>query len=191
VPKRILIVDDSPVIRKTLRETLADQDGWEICGEAANGREAIQKAQQLKPDVIVLDLSMPVMNGLDAARELTRLAPSVPLLMFTNFETARLKQEALSAGVRTLNLSATHLDQKAHRLSRAVRQAPLHGPSVIHEVSRQSQALLAECALLVSHRRFRRWLLRTDLAKDNRFSLVVPLLGIEEPLDLAMGQIRF
>ena len=102
MPKRILIVDDSPVIRKTLRETLADQDGWEICGEAANGREAIQKAQQLKPDVIVLDLSMPVMNGLDAARELTRLAPSVPLLMFTNFETARLKQEALSAGVRTL-----------------------------------------------------------------------------------------
>ena len=102
MPKRILIVDDSPVIRKTLRETLADQDGWEICGEAANGREAIQKAQQLKPDVIVLDLSMPVMNGLDAARELARLAPSVPLLMFTNFETARLKQEALSAGVRTL-----------------------------------------------------------------------------------------
>jgi len=102
VPKRILIVDDSPVIRKTLHQTLERQDDWEICGEAANGREGIEKALRLKPDVIVLDLAMPVMNGLDAARELTRRLPSLPLLMFTNFETARLKQEALSAGVRTL-----------------------------------------------------------------------------------------
>jgi DNA-binding NarL/FixJ family response regulator len=102
VPKYILIVDDSAIIRKTLRATLEQQGGWEVCGEAANGREGIEKALRLKPDVIVLDLAMPVMNGLDAARELTRLLPSVPLLMFTNFETARLKQEALSAGISTL-----------------------------------------------------------------------------------------
>jgi DNA-binding NarL/FixJ family response regulator len=102
VPKRILIVDDSPVIRKTLHQTLERQDDWEICGEAANGREGIEKALRLKPDVIVLDLAMPVMNGLDAARELTRRLPSLPLLMFTNFETARLKQEAISAGVSAL-----------------------------------------------------------------------------------------
>ena len=102
MPKRILIVDDSPVIRKTLHQTLERQDDWEICGEAANGREGIEKAVRLKPDVIVLDLAMPVMNGLDAARELTRRLPSLPLLMFTNFETARLKQEAISAGVSAL-----------------------------------------------------------------------------------------
>jgi DNA-binding NarL/FixJ family response regulator len=102
VPKRILIVDDSPVIRKTLHQTLERQDDWEICGEAANGREGIEKALRLKPDVIVLDLAMPVMNGLDTARELTRRLPSLPLLMFTNFETARLKQEAISAGVSAL-----------------------------------------------------------------------------------------
>ena len=102
MPKRILIVDDSPVIRKTLHQTLERQDDWEICGEAANGRDGIEKALRLKPDVIVLDLAMPVMNGLDAARELTRRLPSLPLLMFTNFETARLKQEAISAGVSAL-----------------------------------------------------------------------------------------
>ncbi len=102
VPKRILIVDDSAVLRKTLREFLEQQDGWEVCGEAADGREGIEKAQQLKPDVIVLDLSMPVMNGLEAARELTRLLPSVPLLMWTSFEIPYLKREALSAGVRTV-----------------------------------------------------------------------------------------
>jgi DNA-binding NarL/FixJ family response regulator len=102
VPKHFLIVDDSPIIRKLLRETFELQEGWEICGEAADGREGVEKAQQLKPDLIVLDLSMPVMNGLDAARELTRLLPWVPVLMYTSFETAHLKREALSAGARTI-----------------------------------------------------------------------------------------
>jgi DNA-binding NarL/FixJ family response regulator len=101
VPKRILIVDDSPVIRDRLRELL-EQTGWEVCGEAANGREGIERAQQLQPDLIVLDLSMPVMNGIEAAHELTRLLPSVPLLMWTDFQTAPLRWKALSAGVRTV-----------------------------------------------------------------------------------------
>jgi DNA-binding NarL/FixJ family response regulator len=102
VPKHFLIVDDSPIIRKLLRETFELQEGWEICGEATDGREGVEKAQQLKPDLIVLDVSMPVMNGLEAARELTRLLPWVPVLMYTSFETAHLKREALSAGVRTI-----------------------------------------------------------------------------------------
>jgi len=99
VPKCILIVDDSAVVRKTLWETLEQQGGWEVCGEAADGREAIEKAQQLEPDLVVLDISMPVMNGLEAARELKRLLPSVPLVMFTSFQTPHLKREALAAGV--------------------------------------------------------------------------------------------
>jgi DNA-binding NarL/FixJ family response regulator len=99
VAKCILIVDDSLAIRKILREMLGREAGWEVCGEASNGREGVEKAQHLKPDLIVLDLSMPVMNGLDAARELRRLVPGVPLVMFTNFETAHLKREALSAGI--------------------------------------------------------------------------------------------
>jgi DNA-binding NarL/FixJ family response regulator len=102
VPKCILIVDDSVAIRKILRETLGREAGWEVCGEASNGREGIEKAQQLKPDLIVLDLAMPVMNGLDAARVLTRLLPGVPLVMFTNFETSHLKREASSAGITAI-----------------------------------------------------------------------------------------
>jgi DNA-binding NarL/FixJ family response regulator len=109
LPKYVLIVDDSAVLRKTLCEFLDQQDGWEVCGEAANGREGIEKALQLKPDVIVLDLSMPVMNGLDAARELTRLLPSVPVVMWTSFEIPYLKREALSAGVRTVVLKSESL----------------------------------------------------------------------------------
>ena len=99
MPKCILIVDDNPVIRKTLRRTLERNKGWEVCGEAADGREAVAKAQQLKPDLVVLDFSMPVMNGLEAARELKRLLPSVPLLMFTNYGTDYVQKEALSVGV--------------------------------------------------------------------------------------------
>ena len=102
MPKCILIVDDNPVIRKTLRRTLERNKGWEVCGEAADGREAVAKAQQLKPDLVVLDLSMPVMNGLEAARELTRISPSLPLVMFTNFNMPELTNEALSAGVRAV-----------------------------------------------------------------------------------------
>jgi DNA-binding NarL/FixJ family response regulator len=102
VGKWILIVDDNPVIRKTLRQTLEQQEGWGVSDEAADGREAIEKAQRLKPDLVVLDLSMPVMNGLEAARELRRLFPSLPLVMFTTFNTPKLSDEALSAGVRAV-----------------------------------------------------------------------------------------
>jgi len=99
---RLLIVDDNPAVRKALRATLDSHDDWQVCGEAANGREGIEKAQQLKPDLIVLDLAMPVMNGLEAAHELTRLLPSVPLVMYTSYETTHLKREVLSAGVRAI-----------------------------------------------------------------------------------------
>jgi DNA-binding NarL/FixJ family response regulator len=102
VPKRILLVDDNATIRKALRQTLERLNGWEVCGEAANGREGIAKAQELKPDVILLDFSMPVMNGLEAARELKRLLPSLPLLMFTNYGTDYLVKEALAAGVNAV-----------------------------------------------------------------------------------------
>jgi len=98
VCKHVLIVDDSSAIRRCLREALTARK-WQICGEAVNGQDAIEKARRLKPDLVVLDLSMPVMNGLQAARELKSLLPAVPLVMFTSFETPHLKQEALDAGI--------------------------------------------------------------------------------------------
>ena len=99
--KKILIVDDSPCIRKTLRQALEANDGWE-CLEAVNGKDAVEKAGHASPRLVILDVSMSVMNGLQAARELRRLFPTLPLLMFTSFETAHLKSEALAAGVSSL-----------------------------------------------------------------------------------------
>ncbi len=102
MPKRILIVDDSQVVRKALRRMLERNIGWVVCGDASDGREGVEKAQELMPDLVVLDLSMPVMNGLEAARELKRTLPSVPSLMFTNYRTDSVRKAALSAGVSAI-----------------------------------------------------------------------------------------
>lgn len=97
--KKLLIVDDSPIIRHSLRTLLEQQGDWEVCGEAENGREGIDKALRLRPDLILLDLSMPIMNGFQAARELHRLLPRVPLLMFTSFGGSEIEHEALASGI--------------------------------------------------------------------------------------------
>lgn len=85
VRKSVLIVDDNIFIRRALCESFKHQADFEVCGEAENGEKAIEKARELHPDLIVLDLSMPVMNGFDAARFLKRLMPIVPLIMYSAF----------------------------------------------------------------------------------------------------------
>lgn len=99
MPVRILIVDDSSLVRGLLRQALESQTSWQVCGEAADGKEGIEMAQTVSPDLIVLDLSMPLMNGMDVARILRQRMPNLPLIMFTTFSTPHLEQEALSAGV--------------------------------------------------------------------------------------------
>jgi DNA-binding NarL/FixJ family response regulator len=96
---RILIVDDSAMVRSLLRNCLESVPGCKVCGEAVNGKEAVEKAQQMRPNFIVIDLSMPVMNGLQAAKVLSKLMPAVPMVMYTSFITHNLEQEALAAGV--------------------------------------------------------------------------------------------
>lgn len=100
--KTILIVDDNADIRQAMCELFIRETDFEVCGEAQNGKEAIVKALELNPDLIVLDLSMPVMNGLDAARELNQLMPSVPLIMYTLFGDAFVEQQARLAGISEL-----------------------------------------------------------------------------------------
>ena len=97
--KRILIVDDSPIIRRSSRIVLEQQPEWGVCGEAENGREGIDKALELNPDLVVIDLVMPVMNGIEASRALKKLVPATPLVMFTTFTDPYLTKDALAAGV--------------------------------------------------------------------------------------------
>src|SRR5260370_26656631 len=102
VAKCVLIVDDNAFVRKALCETFRREPDLDVCGEAENGRDAIEKAQQLRPDLIVLDFSMPVMNGLDAARVLRRLMPRVPLIMYSAFGDRYAEQQARLIGISSL-----------------------------------------------------------------------------------------
>jgi two-component system, NarL family, nitrate/nitrite response regulator NarL len=95
----ILIVDDNPIIRQAVRRGFQERNGFQVCGEAIDGRDGIEKARQLKPDLIILDFSMPVMNGLEAAAVLTREMPSVPLILFTMHVGSVVASEARLTGV--------------------------------------------------------------------------------------------
>ena len=115
----VLLVDDNPHVRRSLR-TLFESDGFSICGEAADGALAIEQARQLKPNLIVLDFAMPVMNGLQAAPVLRRMMPKVPIILFTLYDDGSLKKEAFVAGITAIvskNEPAMALLSKAHELA--------------------------------------------------------------------------
>ena len=98
---RILIADDDPNIRLLLRRLLERQQDWHVCGEASNGVEAIEGVEQFAPDIVVMDLAMPVMNGLQAAPEIMKTHPQLPMLLISVQEVSKqLAWEARNAGYR-------------------------------------------------------------------------------------------
>jgi DNA-binding NarL/FixJ family response regulator len=120
---RILIVDDSAIIRHSIRTCIEHNTDWEVCGEAENGQVAIEKVRQLHPDVVTLDWQMPVMNGLEAAREISRIDPFTTLLMITLHENLLLTQEAQAAGIKEV-LSKT--DGVSEHLIASLRNVTAH-----------------------------------------------------------------
>jgi DNA-binding NarL/FixJ family response regulator len=97
---RILIADDHEVVRRGLCSLLQAHEGWEICAEASDGREAVEKAKQLKPDVVILDVGMPNLNGLAATRQLSQLDPDFKIIVLTITDSDQVIREALDAGAR-------------------------------------------------------------------------------------------
>jgi two-component system, NarL family, response regulator NreC len=97
---RILIVDDHEAIRKGVCAILSARLDIEVCGEAANGKEAIAKTKELQPDLIILDVTMPVLSGFDAAREIGKVSPQIPILMLSMHESKQLLEEAKRIGVK-------------------------------------------------------------------------------------------
>ncbi len=120
---RILIVDDSAIIRHSIRICIEHNTDWEVCGEAENGKVAIEKVRQLRPDVVTLDWQMPVMNGLEAAREISRIAPLATLLMITLHDNVLLTQDAHAAGIKEV-LSKT--DGVSEHLIASLRDVAAH-----------------------------------------------------------------
>jgi len=97
---RILIADDHEVARRCIRSLLEGHPGWEVCGEAPDGREAVSAAARLKPDLVLLDIGMPGLNGLDAARQIMAAEPDIRVLILTMHDSEQVVREVLAAGAR-------------------------------------------------------------------------------------------
>lgn len=97
---RILIADDQENIRRRVRSTLESRKDFQVCAEATNGREAIEKTQELKPDLVILDITMPELNGLDAARKIREVSPDTAILILSVHKSKQLMEEAKKIGVR-------------------------------------------------------------------------------------------
>jgi DNA-binding NarL/FixJ family response regulator len=97
---RILVADEHEVVRKGLIALLKQQADWQVCGEACNGREAVEKAKQLMPDVIIMDISMPGLNGLEATRQIVKANPATKVLILTLHDSEQVVRDVLDAGAK-------------------------------------------------------------------------------------------
>jgi DNA-binding NarL/FixJ family response regulator len=130
---RILIADDHEVVRSGLRSILEAHEGWEVVAEAADGKEALDKAVEAKPDVAIVDYSLPTMNGVEATRQIRARLPSAEVLIFTMHDSNILMAEALEAGARAYLLKS---DAKQYLVA-AVESLALHKPFFTGKLSEQ------------------------------------------------------
>ena len=115
----ILIVDDNTLIRSSLRSWIEGNEDFQVCGEAENGMVAVQKVEEMHPDIVILDLQMPVMDGLEAARKISNIAPATAMVMFTMHPSRELLKAAQAVGVRDV---VSKTDQLSDHLLLALRQ---------------------------------------------------------------------
>jgi two-component system response regulator NreC len=130
-PLRILIADDHDVMRQGMRSVIEREPAWEVCGVATTGREAVTQASALAPDIVIMDMTMPELNGLDAALQIKRRAPHTEILMFTAHESDNLIRDAFEAGVKSFILKS----EAHHFLVEAIQSLARHKPFFTSKVS--------------------------------------------------------
>jgi len=140
---RIILADDHHVTRLGLRHLLERKPEWKVCGEASNGREAVEMAATLMPQIAIVDLSMPELNGLEATRQIVRGAPGTAVLIYTMDESEKVVHEALSAGAKGIVLKSD-LDSSIVQAVETVAQGKPFFTSRVAETV--LQAYLAQCA---------------------------------------------
>jgi DNA-binding NarL/FixJ family response regulator len=115
---KILIADDKRHIRRELRHLIEAHQGWDVCTEAEDGVQAVNRAKQFKPDLVILDLAMPELNGFSAAGQISKALPGVPILMLTLYASPLVEKEAEKVGVQRVISKST-----AHMLVPAIEEA--------------------------------------------------------------------
>jgi DNA-binding NarL/FixJ family response regulator len=103
----ILVADDKRHMRRVLRSLIEGHEGWEVCAEAADGVQAVNRAKQFQPDLIILDLAMPELNGIEAAGQISPALPGVPILIFTLYASPQIEREAEKVGVQRVISKST------------------------------------------------------------------------------------
>ena len=127
MPKRVLIADDSHTVRYVIRLFLGNRTGLEVCGEAGDGLEAIEKAETLRPDLILLDYSMPELNGAEVASILKKRMPAVPIILFTMYGENVGKAIASAAGIDVVLCKPDGITQLAETAEKMLAERPEHG----------------------------------------------------------------
>jgi len=127
---RLLVADDHEVIRRGVRSLLGTQPGWEVSGEAASGREAVEKAKQLKPDLVVLDITMPELDGLEATRQILEAVPKTKVLILTMHESEQVMSEVLKAGALGYVLKSDAADNLVPAVKALIHGKPFFTSSV-------------------------------------------------------------
>jgi DNA-binding NarL/FixJ family response regulator len=133
---RILLAEDHDIVRRGIRGVLESQAGWEICAEADNGRDAVRLAAETKPDIAIIDYSLPLLNGLDVVRQTRQVSPGTQSLVFTQHDDDELVRETLRAGARGFLQKSEAADHLVH----AVKALALRRP---YFTGRVSQVMLA------------------------------------------------
>ena len=134
---RILLVDDHDIARQGVAALISSQPGWVVCGEARTGREALAMAASLRPDVIVMDMLMPDLNGLDAARQIRKLDPSAMILVLSGHEESELIQPAFDAGIRAYIVKTQARDHLIPAITALLSGIPYLTPRVSQVLFRQ------------------------------------------------------
>jgi len=157
-PLRLFIADDHAVVRAGLRSLLEAHKGWEVCGEASDGREALEKAIKLKPDILILDIGMPLLNGVDVARRIHKALPNSEILILTMHESDELVQQVVEAGAhgyilkdeadRVLLAAIEALRQHKPYFSTRVSEAADHADNSDHSKSTRSRLTPREREIL-------------------------------------------
>jgi two-component system, NarL family, nitrate/nitrite response regulator NarL len=134
VSARILIVDDHEIVRSGLRRLVERQSGWEVCGEAVNGKEAIEKALALNPDLVLMDISMPVMSGIEATRQIRELSPVTKIVIVSLHDDESIAAEAKNAGADAYVVKACPSEILLKTIETVLQEGrrPACGPRLTH-----------------------------------------------------------